>query len=280
MYKGPFTVARICAEKIFGKLSLYRATGLICVTREIANYELGRVQKAVSRIHIYPNGLVFKEGENKVAEQSEGAVVASMRCNHSLQLDNTRIKSVRSEEKITAGLRCKPIELLFVASLFIEWHGLDKLIEAAIVSDKLFVIHVVGEVGDADLHAKAKACAKILLHGNLSHTQISELEKQCDVGLGSFALERKGMVEACPLKVRGYLAAGLPVYAGHADVFPDNFRFYKAGPCNIDNIIDFAEITMTSSKQEVSQMSRQYIDKKVILAELYRFLESQESSAQ
>jgi hypothetical protein len=39
----------------------------------------------------------------------------------------------------------------------------------------------------------------------------------CTAGIGTLALHRKGMDEACPLKVREYLAYGLPVILGCAD---------------------------------------------------------------
>ena len=40
---------------------------------------------------------------------------------------------------------------------------------------------------------------------------------RADVAIGTLALHRKGMSEACALKTRQYLAYGLPVVLGHED---------------------------------------------------------------
>jgi hypothetical protein len=49
--------------------------------------------------------------------------------------------------------------------------------------------------------------------------------------LGSLALYKNGMHEACPLKVREYLALGLPVIGACADTdIPDDAHYYLRLP--------------------------------------------------
>jgi glycosyltransferase involved in cell wall biosynthesis len=55
------------------------------------------------------------------------------------------------------------------------------------------------------------------VHGVLGATEYREILARCDVGLGTLALYRKGMAEASPLKVREYLAHGLPTIIGYED---------------------------------------------------------------
>jgi len=48
----------------------------------------------------------------------------------------------------------------------------------------------------------------------------------CSVGLSCFAFERKGLTQGSTLKVREYLACGLPAALGHHDpAFPEAFPY-------------------------------------------------------
>jgi hypothetical protein len=54
-------------------------------------------------------------------------------------------------------------------------------------------------------------------YGVLTATAYRDVLARCDLGLGTLALYRKGMREASPLKVREYLAYGLPTVIGYDD---------------------------------------------------------------
>jgi hypothetical protein len=57
----------------------------------------------------------------------------------------------------------------------------------------------------------------ITWHGVLDRKGVLEVLADADVGVGTLALHRKSMQEACPLKMREYLAVGLPVMYGYQD---------------------------------------------------------------
>src|SRR5581483_6100961 len=57
----------------------------------------------------------------------------------------------------------------------------------------------------------------VTCHGYLGEEAYRAILARADVGVGTLALHRLGMNEACPLKVRRYLAHGLPVILGHED---------------------------------------------------------------
>ena len=80
------------------------------------------------------------------------------------------------------------------------------------------------------------------------------------------------MIQASTLKVREYLMWGLPVYAGYVDVFPENFPFFRSGECDIEAMIEFGLRTKLSSSEEVRRLSKPYIDKSILLKELYCWL--------
>lgn len=94
----------------------------------------------------------------------------------------------------------------------INWHGIDKLITLArALPESTF--HIVGP------SAREFSCgnlpANMIVHGELRGAELIDVFSQSDVGLGTMALHRKDMDEACPLKVRDYLMHGLPVVIGY-----------------------------------------------------------------
>jgi len=220
-------------EALLGWVSLRLASGIVGVTREIAQYENGRVGFS-KRSFVYPNGIV---------------------------LDGKRLADERGDTP----------ELLFVASYFADWHGLDLVIDAFSGSAHSFKLHLVGAV-PPELEQVVKADPRYVLHGTLSSEDIAKLACRCWVGLSSFALYRKGLQEACTLKVREYLAVGLPVYAGHQDVFPESFEFYRNGRAEAGQILEFAFYCRKVSRESVAGAAREFIDKKDLLLRLYHEL--------
>lgn len=221
------------AEGAIGQISLRLVDGIIAVTREIIRYERGRSGGGGSPVFLYPNGFCL-----------DRAVVP----------DSRRSKSVP--------------ELLFVAAHFAEWHGLDLLMDSIDQSDAEFVLHLVGQLSPSQLERVQKD-RRCVIHGLLSSKEIMQLSSKCWIGLSSFALERKNMLEACPLKVREYLSMGLPVFAGHEDVFDKDAYYFQYGEPDITSILGFAQSTRGITKGEVALASREDIDKKALLNRLY-----------
>ena len=225
---------RAYLESMIGRYTLGYATGLIGVTAEILEYEKSRVKsKRFDQLNlIYPNG-------------------------------------INCQDVIIEDDRGEKIELLFVCSFFFPWHGLDLLIKSLQENNDDFVLHIVGEVSTTD-YQYLITDKRVILHGKLSHREITVLSTRCHCGLSSFALFRNGMKEACTLKVREYLMLGLPVYAGYQDVFPGDFACYKNGDADIVEIIKYATGLVEISKKEVVNSAKEYIDKKVLLNSLYQ----------
>ena len=76
------------------------------------------------------------------------------------------------------------------------------------------------------------------------------------------------MKEACPLKVREYLANGLPVYAGHKDVFPSTFEYFRFGLPRMDHILDYARTVVSFPQHQVREAASDFIDKRILLRQL------------
>jgi len=75
---------------------------------------------------------------------------------------------------------------------------------------------------DVDVHLVGPSSTtpvptNVYLHGPLPRSAYLEILGRCDIALGTLALHRVGMQEASPLKVREYLALGLPVVLAYSD---------------------------------------------------------------
>src|SRR5690606_17477311 len=93
----------------------------------------------------------------------------------------------------------------------IPWHGMDKVEQLAELLPEID-FHIVG------VKKEGVTLNNLYYHGYLNGQNVELLYKQMDIGLGTLALHRKGMNEACPLKCREYAAHGLPLIIGYKDL--------------------------------------------------------------
>jgi hypothetical protein len=125
-------------------------------------------------------------------------------------------------------------QLIFVGTPRQKWHGLDKVARMAACFQN-WDFHVVGpeatEIERMDL-------PNIFFHGYLQQTELSLLYRHMDVGIGTLALHRNSMNEASPLKVREYVAHGLPVFAGYHDSDLSGCDFFLNIGNTEDNVIE------------------------------------------
>jgi glycosyltransferase involved in cell wall biosynthesis len=92
------------------------------------------------------------------------------------------------------------------------WHGVDKLVRLAAETPEIEV-----DIAGAASGPPATLPPNVRWHGHLGEHEYRSLLARADVGVGTLALHRAGMNEASTLKVRTYLAHGLPVILGHED---------------------------------------------------------------
>lgn len=122
---------------------------------------------------------------------------------------------------LKADMLCKqnapegPVRILFLGSPDQPWHGVDTLPNLAQRLGDGFHIHVIGprtmQLGQERLPQN------ITVHGYMDRAEYSRLIASMHIGLGSAALYRNKMNEACPLKVREYIASGFPVILPYRD---------------------------------------------------------------
>lgn len=221
-------------EEILFKSIAKRIAGVVAVTPEIARYECNRGKIANKPVFIYPNGIL---PPTQVPQSQPGEIP----------------------------------EFLFVASCFTPWQGLDRLAESVSPSREPCCIHLVGTV-PPPLLRRVSAEPRFHCHGRLTTKEIQTLSTRCCLGLSSLALDRKNMREACPLKVREYLALGLPVYGNYRESFSPDFPYYRQGEAKLDTILNFAKEMSSISRQKVRDESMPQIEKQTFLKQLHNSL--------
>lgn len=196
-------------EKYLAPKLLRKIPAIICVTDELSAYQKKRIHSDFPKIVTITNGI-------KVS----GYDLAP---------------AVKSPQKLA---------MLMLIGVDAPWHGLDKITKAIKVSSEDVELYVVGDV------IKNSSDSRIIFTGQLNNKQISELiiNKMICCGIGTLALERKGLHEAAPLKVREYMARGLPVVYSYEDTdidknqdFRDTFCVklsYKAEELNMGEIVE------------------------------------------
>lgn len=102
-------------------------------------------------------------------------------------------------------------QLVFMGSAGQNWHGVDKILRLAEKTAGRLHFHIIGPENAGGNQSN------ITYYGYLNQAEYENVFQQCDIGIGTIALYRKNMHEACPLKVREYLAYGLPIIIGYYD---------------------------------------------------------------
>jgi glycosyltransferase involved in cell wall biosynthesis len=125
-----------------------------------------------------------------------------------------------------------PKRLIFVGNTGSPWHGLDRVGEIV----RLLPEYSVDVVGCTNTDWR-KAVGPVLVppqitfHGMLPRSAYEPLLHRATAAIGTLGLFQKGMDEACPLKVREYLAFGLPVIGAYNDTdFPSDADYFLQLP--------------------------------------------------
>ena len=220
------------------------SAGIIGVTDELVEYERHRLNQRFAKTTVYPNGIFLADWEASIEDRREG-----------------------------------PLKIIFVASHFFEWNGLEKLLTSIAntkTSDR-WELHLVGQLmpHQAKFIADQDLADSIVVHGVLPKQAITTLMATMDLSLGAFAINMVNLRTACTLKVRESLGAGLPVYAGHSDVgVKDMLGCYTEGPAEWSAILAQAADSRDRAKEDIRRAARPGIDKLALLVELAKTISS------
>ncbi len=149
------------------------------------------------------------------------------------------------------------IHLLGLANMA-KWHGYDRVIEGLRQykknsGNKEVIFHLVGPDGDGSLKEwmtltrKYKLEKNVIFEGPKFNRELDYFFNKCNLAIGSIGLHRTGYESATTLKVREYMARGIPFLMSASDqaIESDN-RFCVIipaddSPVNIELIIRYVE---------------------------------------
>lgn len=158
--------------------------------------------------------------------------------------------------------RHKKPTLIFLGQ-HVPWAGIEKIIDMAnLFPDWDF--HLVG------VNQKSFSCflKNVYLYEPMEFRNYLPIAERSHIGIGSLTLYRNKMKEASPLKVREYLALGLPVIIGYEDTdFPDNasfiFRLSNTEHILKEEVERLKEFVGASLNKRVSRDSISFLDYKI-----------------
>lgn len=150
--------------------------------------------------------------------------------------------------------------LVFSYTSATGWPGVDLVLElAGLLPD--VPIDIVGPKPDSQLPSNVTAT------GYLTGDEYDAVIARATVGIASLAMFRAGLDEGSTLKVRGYLAAGLPVIIGHHDTdFPDGAPFLLEIPNRADGVrssIDAIRSFVLAQHERVPRALISHLDSRV-----------------
>lgn len=124
--------------------------------------------------------------------------------------------------------------LVFIGTPRYPWHGIDKIL---LLADHFKGWHF-DLIGISPDEVKLIPVPEnVSMYGYLEHTQYQKIMARADVALGTLALHRNSMDEACTLKVREYLACGIPTIIGYKETdFPKPVSWLLQIPNSPDNV--------------------------------------------
>lgn len=104
-----------------------------------------------------------------------------------------------------------PIRIVLCTSFNQPWIGLDKILKMAEKLGEGFELHIIG-IENIPMHP-----SNVIFHGYLEGEAYYKAISSCQIAVGSLAISRNGLNEACPLKIREYAAMGMPIIIAHED---------------------------------------------------------------
>lgn len=184
------------------------------------------------------------------------------------------------------------VHLLGVASMA-TWHGYDRIIKGLekYRGDFSVFFHLVGDEGDGSLEKWKKMTKtlnltdRVFFHGAKYGNELNILFDSCDIAIGSLAFYRTNFSKGSPLKIREYMARGIPFVYGYEDVgLPNNLPFSmnvdnSNSAVNIEQIVQFA-LTMRNDSS-IPQQMRKFAEEKMTwrlqFEKLFRALDANNS---
>ena len=165
------------------------------------------------------------------------------------------------------------LKILFIASTTARWHGLDRLLHgmANYKGNKKIELNLIGSVTQ-EIKGLIKSLDlenNIILHGVKYGKELDRIFDSVHVAIGTLGIHRENLIFGSTLKVREYMARGIPFVISYIDEdiepgFPLCLNLQANNdPIDIDEVIRFAGKIYTDYGQKIPFMMRSYALKKM-----------------
>ena len=190
------------------------------------------------------------------------------------------------------------IDLIAVAAVH-SYHGYDRVITAlgkyyqAGGKEKI-KLHIVGEGKELEnydeLAAKYHISKQVILYGAKAGKELDDIYNVADIALGAFAAYRIGITNSSSLKIREYLAKGLPVIVGcKEDALQVGYQYFMEcanddSVIDIENFIKFynkiykGDETVVSIRNNIREYAKKTVDMQVTLEPVYNFFNEEQKN--
>ena len=153
------------------------------------------------------------------------------------------IETIPMKKQIELG---GEIHMIALASMR-EWQGFDRIINgmSQFSGVERLVLHLVGQDFDGSVQKWLKMAEglnvidNVIYHGAMYDEQLTNLFDNCHIAIGAMALHRRGNVVGSPLKVREYLARGIPFIYSYVDSALSGEEWFALKIQEDDSAVDF-----------------------------------------
>ena len=138
------------------------------------------------------------------------------------------------------------IHMLALASMR-DWQGFDRVVLGMgnYIGEYRLILHLVGKDFDHSIE-KWMTMAKelgvesnVLYHGALYGEELTSVFDTCHLGIGAMAMHRRGDIVGSPLKVREYIARGIPYIYSYEDTSLSGNEWFALKFPENDEPVDF-----------------------------------------
>ena len=175
--------------------------------------------------------------------------------------------------------------MIFIASRFAVWHGLDRILESAqkYSGPKKINIKLVGKISDINTLAKLKSFNNKWINfesmGTKSNNELENIYLDIHLGISSMGLYNIGLQEACVLKTREYIVRSIPFIYGYqdSDLSGEETFAYQTSQdnslINFNKVIDFyIDLVKNNNYQcQMKTFALNNIDMRVKVKEMWNF---------
>ncbi|MBK7638874.1 MAG: hypothetical protein IPJ22_02140 [Bacteroidetes bacterium] len=180
------------------------------------------------------------------------------------------------------------IDLIMMSSTANDWHGVDRLIKG-LISYKgatKVKVHLIGNFTSTvkSLIKVNKLDEDVVFYPKTFGEDLNNLLFKMHIGIGSLGMHRIPLKQGSVLKVKEYMAMGMPFIIAHDEIDlidkEDISKYYLQFPADdsaidIQRIVDFADIIFKEEnyRENIRNLAFKYVDMSVKMKQLFEVID-------